>query len=489
MSVRFEWRRRLALALIHTTLAGSFCLAKPAYALDQQLADSARAAIEHAGRYFASTLSVDGAFVWAYSADLDVRKGEGTTGATTGWVQPPGTPAVGAAFLRLYEITGETYWLDSAKAVARALMKTQLLSGGWYYSMDTDKVAQASWCYRANGATPESCAKIDDNKAKNRTVLDDDTTQAAMRFLVWLDQVEQGKDEAVRDVIDYGFKRLSAQQFPNGSWPVFFDKRNPKDLPTDLKASLPADWSRKWVKPEGGPYYILNDNALRDVVHLYIAAADAYDNEKFLKIARRAGDFLLDAQLPSPQPGWAQTYDIKMQPVWGRSFEPPAVASRETGGAITCLVELYHQTGDERYLAAARNAGEWLQSVRLPDGDWARFYELATNRPLYVDNDEKLTYEPFNLLDHYSMKSQADIPVALAYLDAADKQAVGRPLWTSPMDDLPEDQLESRARELVDTADTEGRWVENGWIKSATFVDAVFLVGRMLREAAPQAEN
>ena len=161
--------------------------------------------------------------------------------------------------------------------------------------------------------------------------------------------------------------------------------------------------------------------------------------------AVKAGEFLLDAQFPKPQQGWAQTYDANMQPVWGRKFEPPAVASRETAGAITCLVELYQRTGDARFLAAAREAAEWLRAVRLPDGDWARFYELSTNRPLYVDNDEKLTYEPKNLLDHYSLKSQADIPKALAYVDAAEGQDDLRPLWTSPADGMSESEIETKS--------------------------------------------
>jgi hypothetical protein len=474
--------------LAMVALMGTACLASPSQAFDQKLADQARATVERAGKYFASTLSVDGAYVWAYSEDLSVRKGEGKTGPTSGWIQPPGTPAVGAAFLRLRETTGDASWLAAAKTSGKVLVDSQLLSGGWYYSTDTSELDRANWCYRVSGITPEACGEIKDNKARNRSVLDDDNTQAAMRFLIWLDRAGSGGDPSVRETIDYGFKRLSAMQYPNGSWPVFFDRRNPKDLPADLKATLPTEWPRTPVKPQGGPYYILNDNTLRDMVHLYLVASDQYKDGKFMKVAGRAGEFLLAAQLPPPQQGWAQTYDGKMQPVWGRKFEPPSVASRETAGAITCLVELYHRTGDERFLQAARNAGEWLRLVRLPDGDWARFYELATNRPLYIDNDEKLTYETSNLLDHYSLKAQADIPQALAYLDAAETDKSRRPFWPSAADSLSEQQLESRVRELVQTADAEGRWIEDGWIKSQTFVDAVFIISRYLDQPSQTVE-
>ena len=468
-------------------LACSVGLPTPALAFDPQLGADARATLERAGKYFSSILAVDGAYVWAYSADLKDRKGEDTAGPTTGWVQPPGTPAVGAALLRIYEVTGDSYWLDSARASAKALVDTQLLSGGWNNRIEMG-AERAAWCYRASGVTPDACGDLKGNKAKNRTVLDDDNTQSAIRFLMWLDSVEEGQNQSVRDTIDYAFKRLSAMQYPNGSWPAF-DRRNPKDLQENLKASIPTEWPRSWVKPEGGVYYILNDNAQRDMVHLYLAAATQYGNEEFLEAAKRAGEFLLDAQLPQPQSGWAQTYNIDMQPIWGRPFEPPSVASRETAGSITALVELYHHTGDERFVNAARTAADWLRAVRLPDGDWARFYELSTNRPLYVDQDKKLTYEPVNLLSNYSLKSQDGIPQALAYLDAVDTGKGTLPLWIAAEDEISGDQLESKVRKLVETAGPDGNWAEKGWIKSDTFVDAAFLISRYLNETSSQVED
>ena len=172
-----------------------------------------------------------------------------------------------------------------------------------------------------------------------------------------------------------------------------------------------------------------------------------------------------------------------MRPVWGRKFEPPAVTSRESGGSATALVELYQRTGDERFLTAAQGAVAWLKASRLPDGDWARFYELRTNRPLYVDNSEKLTYEPANLLDHYSMKNVADIPQAITLVEAAAAdQLRPLPFWPSPANRLAPAELDGNVRALVDRLDKQGRWVEDGWIRSATFVDAVFLIARYLQE-------
>lgn len=468
-------------------LAGIVCAAGsagPAAAYDPALADQAKAALTKAAGVFAEKLSLDGAYVWEYSEDLSKRRGEGSVGPSIGWAQPPGTPAIGAAFLRIYEVTGDKAWLQAARQVATALIQTQMLSGGWYNAIEMDAKARRNWCYRSTGITPDQCRDIKDNRARNITLLDDDTTQSALRFLIWLDQTLDGKDPAVREAAQYGLERIASAQYPNGAWPVMIERKTQKNkIPPAGPVKLPADWPRKWVKPSGGPYYITNDNVVRDTVHLYLMAADRFADPDYRKPALRAGEFLLAAQLPKPQQGWAQTYDAAMQPVWGREFEPPGVASRESGGAAASLIELYQATDDARFLAAAEDAAAWLQSVRLPDGEWARFYELRTNRPLYIDNKGKITFEANDLLSHYSMKSTAGIPAVLAIVQAAgagNKSAF--PFWPSVSDTLGADELEPRVRRLVETIDGEGRWVEDGWIRSATFVDAAFLIARYLEE-------
>ena len=54
-----------------------------------------------------------------------------------------------------------------------------------------------------------------------------------------------------------------------------------------------------------------------------------------------------------------------MEPMWGRKFEPPAIASWETRRAIDALLDLYLHTGDERYREAAGRAVAWLEASPL----------------------------------------------------------------------------------------------------------------------------
>ena len=73
--------------------------------VEESLLAEARAALSRAATYFRSRISTRGSYLWSYSSDLKQRRGEREATATQGWVQPPGTPSVGMAYLDAYEAT------------------------------------------------------------------------------------------------------------------------------------------------------------------------------------------------------------------------------------------------------------------------------------------------------------------------------------------------------------------------------------------------
>jgi len=162
-------------------------------------------------------------------------------------------------------------------------------------------------------------------------------------------------------------------------------------------------WQNDWR----GVYY-LNDDVTPDMLRLMLFVYDIYGDERYLESAKRTGDFLLLAQMPDPQPGWAQQYDAKMQPVWDRKFEPPAVSGLESQFAVRGLLYLARHTGDVKYLRGIDKALDYLDASKLEDGRLARFYELQTNRPLYFRRTGKqydLTYaDDDRLPTHYAFK-------------------------------------------------------------------------------------
>ena len=90
----------LALALASTALP----------AADAALANDARAAMNRATTFMRSS-AAEGGYLWRDSPDLKERAGENVATPTQIWVQPPGTPSMGMAFLRAFEATGDALYL------------------------------------------------------------------------------------------------------------------------------------------------------------------------------------------------------------------------------------------------------------------------------------------------------------------------------------------------------------------------------------------
>src|SRR5436189_4783484 len=105
----------------------------PIAALGQEPPTRAEAAqaLKKAVTFFRDKVSADGGYLWRYSEDLSLREGEEKATATQAWLQPPGTPSVGEAFLAAYERTKDPLLLDAATHTARASVNGQLHSGCW----------------------------------------------------------------------------------------------------------------------------------------------------------------------------------------------------------------------------------------------------------------------------------------------------------------------------------------------------------------------
>jgi len=422
-----------------------------------ELRDRATWALRHAVVFFRTRVSTEGGYVWRYGEDLERREGEGVVDDTVAWVQPPGTPAVGMAYLRAYEVTGERLYLDAARDAALALIRGQLRSGGWTHRIEFNPEKRRRYAYRVE---PKG------RKRRNWSSLDDNTTQAALRLLMHADRALEFEDETIHEAARFGLEALLKAQHPNGGFSQGFGPVDRKQHPV-RKAGYPRTWPRS--VPRGNDYwhfYTLNDNLMEDVVRALLDAEKVYGDERFRKAAEKAGDFLILAQMPDPQPGWAQQYDFDMHPAWARKFEPPAITGGESQGAMRTLLTLYRATGEQKYLQPIPRALAYFRRSLLPDGSQARFYELRTNRPLYFTRGYRLTYSDDRTPTHYSFKVGSGLEKIEAEFErlramrpkelARDRQ-VGRPRLTRG--------LVARTREVVEALDSRGRWVEEGGLR------------------------
>ncbi len=422
-------------------------------AVDKPTEKEAHAALQKAVEFFSEEVSVQGGYVWRYSADLSKREGEGKVGPTTAWIQPPGTPYAGTALIELYKLTGNEYYLNAARETAMALVKGQLHSGGWYNRIEFDPEDRRRYAYRVDGPLSK--------KARNTTTLDDDMTQSALRYLMRFDKVTNFKNKKVHEAVMYGLESLLKAQFPNGGWPHVYDEPvDPSRYPVK-KASYRSDDKHTRIK-EHWRLYTINDDLMSDVIDTLALAHRIYDDGKYMQAAKKAGDFLILAQMPEPQPGWAQQYDFDMHPAWARKFEPPSITGGESQNVIMTLMDVYELTGEQKYLKPIPKALAYYKRSLLPSGRLARFYELKTNKPLYFTREYKLTYNDDDLPTHYGFKvsSRLDrIEKRYKSLKASD--------WSPPKhsdNSVPKPSPET-VRRIIDSMDQRSAWVEEGRLR------------------------
>lgn len=436
-------------------------VARPADAT-RALDAEAREALQRATAYFES-ISTRGGYLWWYSEDLKQRAGENRATETQIWVQSPGTPSVGLAFLRAYEATKDARYLAAAEGAAAALAWGQLESGGWTYMIDFNPANQRTYRRADKGQLDAKQVA----RRRNVTTFDDDTTQQALRFLMKFVAAKTNASAEIRSALAYGLEGLLRSQYPNGAWPQGFDGRaHDASLHESKPARFPEQWSRTPDVKEYWRQYTFNDNAMRDCVRTLLEAHRQFGKPEYLAAARRTGEFILLAQLPAPQRAWAQQYRFNMEPAWARRFEPPSVCSGESAGVLRILLELHAATDDKRFLGPLPSAIEWLKQSEISLGKWSRFYELQTNKPLYFTKDYRLVYTDDDLPTHYSFQGEYNIPAVIKECEAALAGEASKPERLP----RPRASLEPRVRNVIDALDAQGRWISNGRIESRTFI-------------------
>lgn len=449
--------------------------------------DDVKSAMKRASQYFREHVAVRGGYVYEVSEDLKTRFGEGEALPTEIWVQPPGTPSVGMAFLNAWTATGDEEFMIGARAAADSLCFGQLESGGWTDRVNFDPQGKTTGRYRNGNGHP---------KGRNVSTLDDDKTQAALCFLMEMDRALEFRDEKIHDACLVALDALLKAQFANGGFPQGW--AGPVEPGLILKASFPEyDWKTEGRRKDYWNYETLNDGLAGTVTRTLHLAYEVYGEQRYHDAMARFGDFLIRAQLPEPQPAWAQQYNHQLQPIWARKFEPPAVAGRESEDAIETLLFLAEVTGEKRFLEPVPAALAWIRRSLLSDGQIARFYELKTNTPLYFRREGEnyfLTYSDADLPGHYSFKSRSSIDRLEARYAALK---TGEPLPVKVA------SLKSQVKEvtaILGKLDAQGRWLtprtgkatnddQTLWLRSEEFSKNLTKLSEFVARVKPRTEE
>lgn len=279
------------------------------------------------------------------------------------------------------------YNSDQAMAVADNVLLYQRITGGWEKNTDM-----------ARHLSDTQKQQLIEDKAILRSTIDNGATTTQLRFLgrVYDATHEIRFKEAFLRGVDY----LLEAQYPNGGWPQFYPIR------------------------QGYYQHItFNDNAMINVMNLLkqISKAqapygfvDKQHRDQATGAISRGLDIILKTQvrINGALTVWCAQHDeVTLAPAKARAYELPSLSASESVGIVRYLMNLDHPSPD--VCTAIHSACAWLESTKIndqrvvtkPDPSspkgydrvmvqdptapplWARFYDLTTNQPMFVDRD------------------------------------------------------------------------------------------------------
>lgn len=302
--------------------------------------------MRNAARYFHDNVSRHGGYAWHQNAsDLTERWGDIRLDADQIMIQSPGTSDVAIAFVEAALADPATAALKTyATEAALALRQGQINTGGWRLYADFKATPTLQACY-VNTTAKCSCAGC------TASTYDDQVTQNALIAMMRVDKLLGFTNTNVSNASSYARARVETSQFPtNGGFPQVF--MGPIAARPALQASYPTSTGTScglancYANSYTNEYWddpTLNDNLATAFVEMLYWAKTIYPARAstYQSMLTSYGAFLRRAQMPQPQPAWAQQYDIDMKPRWARSWEAPAIAGQESQNVMWALLRLY----------------------------------------------------------------------------------------------------------------------------------------------------
>ena len=271
---------------------------------------------------------------------------------------------------------------DAGRRVADNVLTWQTSHGGWPKVRDT------------------ASKPFDGNSEDLHATFDNGATVDELRFLARAFRATNAL--RYKQAFLKGLSHILKAQYPNGGWPQHYP--------------LSKGYSR---------HITYNDNVMSRILGLLRDISESSDYQ-FLKTEDRAKvaaavtkgiDCILRTQIrqDGKLTAWCAQHDEKtLEPTWARSYEPPSLSGAESVGVVRFLMSIEEPTPE--IINAVEGAVAWFRSVAIygmrleeftdkngksdkrivkdPDAGplWARFYEINTNRPIFLDRDSVVRY-------------------------------------------------------------------------------------------------
>ena len=301
---------------------------------------------------------------------------------------------VGAGIVASPEAQPQTVLLDST---AEKMLVFQRAVGGWPKAVGDKKVDYK----HALSAADRTRTLADKNR--NDATIDNNATSREIIYLAAAYQ--KTNNPAYRQGAENGIRYLLKMQYANGGFPQYYpDFSNYRHQITyNDNAMVRVLQVLREVSVKKAPY-----NGLDAALAPQAQAAVDKGVDCILKT-----QYVRNGQLTA----WCAQHDEKtLQPVKARAFELASLSGDESVDIVRFLM------GVDKPSAAVRKSVEsavaWFQKVKLsgfvmkeivapaektgrdrvivPEAGstlWARFYELETDRPIYVGRDSKVHYQ------------------------------------------------------------------------------------------------
>ncbi|TWT87423.1 Pectic acid lyase [Pseudobythopirellula maris] len=280
----------------------------------------------------------------------------------------------------------------------------------WYGGADAQRIGDnvlayqspnGGWCKNVDMAVPhseEQLAELRRNAGRRETLIDNGATYTQIRLLSHI--FAATGETRFGEARDRGLDFVYAMQYPNGGWPMIHP--------------LQDNYTRRITFNDGSMIGVMR--LLTDVAE-GAAPFDTVDSDRQAQ-ARQAVERGLEAILRMqvrvdgrPTVWCAQHNEVDLTPTGARTYELPSLSGMESVEVVQYLMDV-EEPSDE-VIAAIEGAVDWFERAKItgkavrwrddpslsrgrdrivvddPNGDplWGRFYEIATNKPMFVGRD------------------------------------------------------------------------------------------------------
>lgn len=281
--------------------------------------------------------------------------------------------------------------------VAERMLVYQRSVGGWPKAVGEVKVDYT------HALSPAQRAGTLDDKGRNDATIDNNATTREIEYLV--KAFRRTNNPAYRQGAERGIRYLLKMQYANGGFPQFYPDFSGyrHQITYNDNAMVRALLVLRDVAGQRGAYAAVAPDLVAPAKDAVARGTDCILKTQY----RRRGQLT----------AWCAQYDEKtLQPAKARAFELASLSGDESVDILRFLMDIEKPSPEVK--TAIESGVAWLDKVKLKDlamkeidapkeprGKdrvivpapgatlWARFYELDTDRPIYVGRDSKVHYQ------------------------------------------------------------------------------------------------